>query len=80
MKAMSWARRGLAPEDIMEKEGCQLFVCWRNFLFIYLFLLFRATLAAHGSSRARGRIAAAAAGLCHSHRNVGSKPHLQPTP
>jgi len=28
--------------------------------------------------RSRGRIEAVAAGLCHS--NMGSKPHLQPTP
>ena len=48
-------------------------------LFIYL-LLFRAAPAAHGSSQARDRIGAAAAGLHHSHSNVGSEPHLQPTP
>ena len=48
-------------------------------LFIY-FLLFRATLEAHGSSQARGRIGATAAGLCHSHshNNTGSEPHLRP--
>ena len=42
--------------------------------------LFRATPAACGSSQARGRIGAVAAGLCYSRSNVGSKPHLQPTP
>ena len=36
------------------------------------------TLAAYGSSQAMGRIKAIAAGLCHSHSNAGSEPHLQP--
>ena len=36
-----------------------------NFLF-----LFMAALVAHGSSWARGRIGAAAAGLCHSDSNT----------
>ena len=44
------------------------------------FLLFRATPAAYGSSQARGRIGAIAAGLCHNHGNTGSEPHLWPTP
>ena len=35
--------------------------------------------AAHGCSQARGRIGATTAGLQHSHSNVGSEPHLQPT-
>ena len=35
---------------------------------------------AYGSSRARGWIRAAAAGLHHSHGNTGSEPYLQPTP
>ena len=50
------------------------------FLFFFFFLLlFRATLAAYGSSqKARGWIGAAAANLHHS--NTESKPHLRPTP
>ena len=45
------------------------------------FYLFRAALVAYGSSQARGLIGAAAAtGLCHSHSNARSMPHLQPTP
>ena len=36
--------------------------------------------AAHGSSPARGGTGAAASSLHHSHSNVGSEPHLQPTP
>ena len=35
---------------------------------------------AYGGSQARGRTGAAAAGLCHSHSNVGSELHLRPTP
>ena len=35
---------------------------------------------AYGSSQARGRIGATAAGLCHSYSNMISKPHLRPTP
>ena len=35
---------------------------------------------AYGGSQARGPITAVATGLHHSHSNVGSKPHLQPTP
>ena len=42
--------------------------------------LFRAAPAAHGSSQARGRIRAAAAGLYHSHSHMGTEPHLPATP
>ena len=53
---------------------------WKNFLFIYLFILpFRAAPAAYGGSQARGPIRATAAGLHHSY-NVGSEPCLKPTP
>ena len=45
-----------------------------------LFLLFRAMPAAYGSSQARGRVGSTAAGLHHSHSNVGSEPHLGHTP
>ena len=45
-----------------------------NFFFFLFFL--RAAPVAYGSSQARGRIGAAAAGLCHSHSKTGSKPHL----
>ena len=47
-----------------------------HFLPVYFFFLFRATPAAYGS-QARGRIGAAAVGLCHSYSNTGSKLHLQ---
>ena len=48
--------------------------------FFFFFCLFKATLIAYGGSQARGQIGAAAASLHHSHRNVGSKPRLWPTP
>ena len=48
-------------------------------LSIYLFCFFRATPTAYRRYRARGQIGAVAAGLCYSHSNVGSEPHLQPT-
>ena len=35
---------------------------------------------AYGGSQDKGEIGAAAAALCHSHRNTRSKPRLQPTP
>ena len=44
------------------------------------FLLSRAAPVAYGSSQATGQSGAAAAGLHHSHCNVGPEPHLQPTP
>ena len=47
--------------------------------FFFFLLLLRAAPAAYGGSRARDQIRAAAAGLCHSHSNTRSKPHLQPT-
>ena len=34
---------------------------------------------AYASSQARGRIGSVAAGLRHSHSNVGSEPRLRPT-
>ena len=45
----------------------------------FIFFLFRATCAAHGSSQTRGRMGAVAAGLHHSQSNARSKLHLQPT-
>ena len=45
-----------------------------------IFFLFIAAPEAYGSSGARGQTEATAAGLRHSHSNVGSEPCLQPTP
>ena len=53
------------------------------FLFLLLFcfvLFFRAIPVAQGSSLVRGRIRSTAVGLCHSHSNMGSQPHLRLTP
>ena len=71
-----------------EESGCllaSLLHWWQmcaSYLFIYLglFASSRATLTAYGGSQARGPIRAVAASLCHSHSNMGSEPHLQPTP
>ena len=54
----------------------------QHFLKIYFlfFCLFRAIPMAYGESQARGLIGAVTTGLCHSHSNAGSEPHLQPTP
>ena len=49
-------------------------------VFLFVCLLFRAAAAAHGSSQANGEAGAAAAHLHPSHSNVGSEPHLRPTP
>ena len=49
-------------------------------LFFCFFCFFRATPSAYGGSQARGQIWAVAAGLHHSHSNMGSKPRLRPTP
>ena len=48
--------------------------------FFLVFCLFRATPTACGDSQARGPVGPVAAGLHHSHSNVGSKPRLQLTP
>ena len=45
------------------------------YIYIYIFFFFRAAPEVYGRSQARGRIGAAAAGLCHSHSNVGSLTH-----
>ena len=43
---------------------------------LFFFGLFKAALVAYGDFQARGPVRATAAGLRHSHSNVGSKPHL----
>ena len=48
-----------------------------SFLCVSFFLPFLGPLPeAYGGSQARGLIGAVAAGLCHSHSNAGSEPHL----
>ena len=54
---------------------------YQRYFFTELELFFfRASPVAHGRSQARDQIRAIAAGLCHSHSNVGSKLCLKPTP
>ena len=48
--------------------------------FVFGFCLFRTTPTAYGGAQARGLIRAVAAGLHHSHSNVGSDLRLHPTP
>ena len=55
-----------------------LFCCIYLFIYICPFF-FRAIPAACGISQARAQIGATAAGLHHSHSNVRSESHLQPT-
>ena len=51
-----------------------------KFFCLFFFCLFRATPFAYGGSQARGRTGTVATGLCQSHSNSGSEPHLRPTP
>ena len=49
------------------------------FCLFFVFLLFKATVVAYGSSQARGRIEATAASLHHSHSNTRSSTHWSRT-
>ena len=61
---------------LMHRElFCILFSLLFYFI-LFIFLLFRATLAAYGSSQARGQIRAVAASLHHSHKNARSETHV----
>ena len=55
---------------------------WPLFFFFFFlsFVFSRAAPTAFGSSQDRGLIRAVAAGLCQSHRNARSKPHLRLIP
>ena len=59
---------------------CNNSTCIMLYLFIYLFMLLRASPSSYGSSQVRGRIGATALVLRHSHSNVVSEPPLRPTP
>ena len=56
------------------------FIEYQNFIYLFILLFFRATLAAYGSSLARSQTGATAAGLHHSHSNVRSEVCTRPTP
>ena len=64
------------PESGEPPENSHWFFCF----VLSCFVLFRVTPVTYGSSQAKGRIRAVAAGLHHSHSNPGSKLHLCPTP
>ena len=46
----------------------------------FILFLFRAAPTVYEASQTRGQIRAAAVGLCHSHSNARSEPHLRPVP
>ena len=46
----------------------------------FFFCLLKAAPVAYGVSQARGLTGVVASGLCHSHSNAGSEPHLRLTP
>ena len=53
------------------------------FIYLFIYLLFRATPAGYGGSQARGLIRATAASLCQSHRSEARQqltPQLMATP
>ena len=55
-------------------------VIFFKFCFVLFVLLFMATLAAYGSTQARGQIRVMDSSLHHSHSSTRSEPHLQPMP
>ena len=58
-----------------------IYTIFTFFFSLSLFFVFsRAAAAAYGGFQARGQIGAVAAGLQHSHRNLGFEPSLRPMP
>ena len=51
-----------------------------NYFFFFVFFPFLGPLLTYRGSQARGLTGAVATGLCQSHSNLSSKPHLRPTP
>ena len=66
--------------DVLVDRKCSVDIYQFDKVFIFIFLLFRATPAAYRGFQAKGQVRAIAAGLHHSHSNSGSKPRLRPTP
>ena len=75
--AVLWLRLGALVCRVLLPDG--VFFVFLFFLFC-LFVFSRAAPVAYGGFQARGPIGAIAAGLYHSHSNIRSEPHLQPTP
>ena len=70
---LCWNMKSVIPKEFHNEL--------RNYCLVFVFVcFFRAVPMAYGSSQARGQIGAKGASLHHSHCNVGSKPHLRPTP
>ena len=65
---------------VVHCEMVKFIVFYYLFIYFCLFAFSRAAPAAYGGSQARGQIGAVATGLCQSHSNAGSEPHLRPTP
>ena len=65
--------------DFWTRTFCPAHLFFFKFLEYYYLGLFRATLAAYGSSQARGQIVAVVACLHHSHSNARSELCLRPT-
>ena len=81
IRSREQTRRGVCSLWILlPKEHPQKlrFLSFFSFLPSFLPSFFRARPAAYGNFQARGHMGAAAASLCHSHRNTTSVPHLQP--
>ena len=71
------------PSFLMRKKQWEPTVNFlpAHYCFLFVCLLFGApNFMAYRNSQARGWVRAIAAGLCYSHSNVGSEPHLRPTP
>ena len=54
------------------------FILFKKFFLVFCPL--RATPVTYGSSQARGPVGTVAAGLCQSHSNARSEPHMRPPP
>ena len=61
-------------------ELYELFFLFCFVLFCFVFCHSMVAPTAFGGSQARGQIGAVAAGLCQSHSNARSEPHLRPIP
>ena len=68
--------RGKQDEDGVGRLCRDLHRSCRSCFILFYFCLSRATSAAYGDSKIRGRIRAVATSLNHSHSNAKSEPHL----
>ena len=73
-----WGRQSQALPRALEMAGLgHLSAFWPSINSCLFFFVFSGAMgAAYGGSQARGLMGSVAASLCHSHSNVGSKPHL----